>query len=504
MWVQFKKKWEIYLLGLIFSLNLCVSYAQTYDPPLRIELEVEPNKYPYHLRLMGKNGLVLISRNNPKDVGKWTISHYDTNFTILLKKDIPLGIPLVLSSARSDENNFYALLQSPSSSKENVANSYILSYNIKSKKIDVFSFYLPDKHSVSSIAYLGDIFLINTYTSKNDEHVYLFNKKTLALNELYTNRNFPIELQQFFQDTLTNSLWVVVKFFVSKQQTIFTLSQLDENGKIIFEKDIIADDKYYLNSCNICRMDSSSMILVGDYLLSDKNTFTTQNSNSGFFTILLTGNEIENITYNPYDAIDGLGESGKKKTDLYNNSYIATYNDSMLIYVSDFFTPEYVHEVYPDNRSISYGIWGGPSYSSTNAKLVGFKYYTAYLFIIDKTGKMAWYNAFNYNGLLFKSVSNVVKAYIDTENYNTLYYFGFDGKLYSLINNRSEIIQPLSIETVDLQSRFLSVGTNLLYQCSHWYDNNFIYYGYQRLVNKYMNARKNNKYVFYINKLVYE
>ena len=502
--MTFFGKWTIYFWGLFFCFNLCCSYAQTYDPPLRIELEVEPNKYPYHLRLMEKNGLVLIARNNPKNVGTWTISHYDTNFTILLKKDIALEVPLILSSVRSNGNDFYVLLQSPSSNKENVVNSYIISYNIVSKKIDVFSFYFPDKHTVSNIAYQGDVFLINSYTSKHDEHIHLFNKKTLALSELYTNRNFPLEYQQCFQDTLTNSLWVLVKFFVSKQQTIFTLTQLDTKGTIMFEKDIIVDEKYYLNSCNISRINSSSMLLIGDYGLNNKNTFTTQSNNSGFFTVLLTHNEIENISYTSYDAIDGLGESSKKRTDLYNNSYLAAGNDSMLIYVSDFFTPEYVQEVYPDNRTMGYGIWAGPNYSSSNAKLVGFKYHTAYLFIVDKSGKMIWYNAFNYNGLLFKSISNVVKAYIDTENYNTLYYFGFDGKLYSLINNRNEIIQALSIETIDLQSRFLSVGTNMLYQSAHWYDNYFIYYGYQKLNNKYANPRKNNKYVFYVNKLVYE
>ncbi|MDR0368919.1 MAG: hypothetical protein LBH82_07275 [Bacteroidales bacterium] len=492
------------LLGLLLSVSAGSAYAQTYDPPLRIELEVEAQKYPYNLRLTGKNGLVLIARNNAKDVGRWTISHYDTNFTLLLKKDIALDMPLVLSAARSDENNFYALLQSPASNRENVANTFIISYHILSKKIDVFSIYLPDKQTINNIAYLGDVFSINSYSAKKEEHVYLFNKKTLTLSELYVGKKFPTEFQQYFHDTLTNSLWVLVKSFVSKQQTMFTLTQLNTNGNIIFEKEIIPDDTYYLQSCNIIRMDSSSLMLTGDYGINSKETFTTQNNNSGFFTVLIINNEMENIRYIPYDTVDGLGESGKKKTDLYSNSYLAAYNDSMLIYVSDFFTPEYVHEVYPDSRFTSYGMWGSSAYSSTNAKLVGFKYHLAYLFIIDKSGKLAWYNVFNYNGLLFKSVNNVIKAHIDAENFNTLYYFSFDGKLYSLINNRNEIIQPLNIETIDLQSRFLHVESNLLFQSSHWYNNYFVYYGYQRLNNKYTTPRKSTKYVFYVNKLVYK
>ena len=56
------------LFCLIKAINLNVCHAQIYDPPLRLEMEVEENKFPYHLRLLGENGLVLISRTDAKDV----------------------------------------------------------------------------------------------------------------------------------------------------------------------------------------------------------------------------------------------------------------------------------------------------------------------------------------------------------------------------------------------------------------------------------------------------
>ena len=97
-----------------------------------------------------------------------------------------------------------------------------------------------------------------------------------------------------------------------------------------------------------------------------------------------------------------------------------------------------------------------------------------------------------------------MRVHIDEETYNTLYYFAFDGKLYSLINNKDKIIQPISIEKIESTSRFLSVSANITNHCEHWYDDSFVYYGYQHLFNRYSNSKsKKNKQVFYVSKLRY-
>lgn len=499
------------LLSLLFIFlmlwNVNVLYAQTYDPPQRIEIEVEPDKYPYHLRLLEENGLVLIARTDPRDIGKWTITHYDTNFNQLLKKDIRLEVHLVLSAVNSDKGHFYVILQTPSSVKVNVVNTYIIVYNVLSRKIDVFSFYHADKVPINNIVLFGDIFVFTTIDSKYEEHIYSFNTQTLVANKLYAHKTVPCEFQQACIDTTTNSLWLITKFFETKKRTIFTLTQLNEKGDIVHEKDIVMDENYYLNSCRMTRVDTNQFLLMGEYALNIKeNVFTTRNNNAGIFTIEMVNNEVQHIFYTEYGMLEGpFGMVNKKNvSDLYSSTYIAAQSDSIMIVVSDFYTPEYVHDVYPD-RTMSYGMWMNSSYLSTEAKLAGFKYHVAYFFIYNKSGKMLWYNTFNYNGLMLKNIKELMHAYIDTGTYNTLYYFAFEGKLYSLINNKNEIIQPINIENIDPSTRFLSVNANMLYQCEHWYGDCFIYYGYQRLYNRYMGnkSKKNSRYVFYANKLIY-
>jgi hypothetical protein len=485
------------------------SYAQTYDAPQRIEFEVEQGKYPYHLRLLGENGIVLLLKGGTKDDDNWTIIHYDTNFALLLKKDIHLDQPLIVSAINSDRENFYFLLQSPALGKVDVVNTYIVNYNILSKKIDVFSFYHPDKSMMNHIALLGDIVVFTTYNAKSEEHIYVFDSKNLTTKQLYTHKTVPCQFQHTYLDTATNSLWIVTKFFESKKQTLFTLTQLNPQGKELFEKDIMLDDNYYLNSCRMTRIDSNQLMLIGDYALNTKESiFTTRNNNTGIFVVSIVHNEIQQVSYQEYGNLEGhFGTVNKKNmSDLYSNTYITAQSDSIIIVASDFYTPEYVHEVYQDNRAMNYGIWVGSPYMSTEAKLVGFKYHTGCFFILNKTGKVLWYNTFNYNGLMLKTVKDLMNIYIDPESHHTLYYFGVEGRLYSLVNKRNEIIQPLSRENIDPASRFLSVNANLSSQCEHWYQAYFIYYGYQRLNNRYSAgaSKKNTRYVFYINKLAYK
>jgi hypothetical protein len=365
---------------------------------------------------------------------------------------------------------------------------------------------MSDKTIINSIAFFGDVFVYTTNNAKSEERIYLFNSKSLVTNRLYEHKTSPCEFQQAYLDTISNSLWLVTKFYESKKQTIITLTQLDSEGKIIQEKDIIVDENYYLNSCKMTRLDADQCMLLGEYAYNSKeNVFTTKNNNAGIFSVSIVNNEIQHIFYLEYGILEGpFSASRKNSPDLHSNTYIATQTDSMLIVVTEFYTPEYVHEVYPD-RTMGYGVWGVPTYLSSEAKLAGFRYHLVYFFIYDKSGKMQWYNTFNYNGMMLKNIKNLMHAYIENETNNTLYYFAFDGKLYSLINNKDEIIQPIKIEKIDPFSRFFSVSVNMTYNCEHWYDNCFVYYGYQRLYNRYSNSKsKKNKCVFYVNKLIYK
>jgi len=372
-----------------------------------------------------------------------------------------------------------------------------------SKKIDIFSFYHADRATINSVLFFGDVFVYTTYGGRAEERIYLFNTKSLVTNRLYEHKTSPCEFQEAYLDTIGNSLWLVTKFFESKRQTIITLTQLDTAGKVILEKDIIMDENYYLNTCKITRLDTNQYLLIGEYTYNFKeNTFTTRNNNAGIFSVSIVNNEIQQIFYLEYGTLEGPFNPGNRKnhSDLHSNTYIAAQTDSIVIVVTDFYKPEYVHEVYP----MGYGSWSSPTYLSSEAKLAGFRYHLAYFFIYDKSGKMQWYNTFNYNGLMLKNIKKLMRVHIDEETYNTLYFFAFDGKLYSLINNRDKIIQPVSIERIETSSRFLSVNANITYHCEHWYDDSFVYYGYQRLFNRYSNSKsKKNKHIFYINKLTY-
>jgi hypothetical protein len=417
-----------------------------------------------------------------------------------------LETPLFLSAINSDNEHFYAILQTYSN-KTNIANTYIIIYDVVSKKIDVFSFYLAEKTTINHIMYFEDVFIYTTFSGKSEERIYVFNTKTLATNRLYEHKTSPCEFQNGFLDTTTNSFWLITKFFESKKQNIISLMQLNVHGEIIQNKDIVVNENYYLNSCGMTRIDTQKYLLTGEYAcLSKENIFKTRNNNTGIFSVLMTDNEIEDVFYMEYGALEGpfIAEDKKNHLDWHSNTYIAAQTDSIVIVVTDFYKPEYEHNAYPD-RTMGYGVWSSPVYVSSETKIAGYRYHLAYFFIYDKSGKMQWYNTFNYNGLMLKNLKNIMRVYVEENTYNTVYYFAFDGNLYSLINNRDKIIQPVNMEKIEPSSQYFSVSANQTSQCEHWYNNCFIYYGYQKLYNRHANNNKSkkNKQVFYVNKLIY-
>lgn len=66
-------------------------------------------------------------------------------------------------------------------------------------------------------------------------------------------------------------------------------------------------------------------------------------------------------------------------------------------------------------------------------------------------------------------------------------------------NKTVESIAHTAIETLNPRDRVSNDENSII---EHWYNNYFIVYGYQQVKNNYVTSR-NNKYVFYINKMAY-
>jgi hypothetical protein len=427
--------------------------------------------------------------------------HYDTNFQLVKMRSVPFEEKTTVYAAASDEHFFYAVLQNDAVAKSNVANTYILRYDATTRKIDVFSFYHTEKEKILSIAHYGNIFVYSTYNAKSEEQIYIFNTQTLTLTPLYSDKTLLCEFQDTYLDTVSQSLWVISKFYETKKQTAIRLTQLDSNGAVLQEFSIASEGKYHINSCRIIHSDENgNLLLSGNYLDNEENKHATKNNNSGIFTIRVKNAQPDKMLLFDYTTLENWYVLNKKSLSYsYDMLYLVAQNDSVIVLASDFYAPEYQQDY-----AEPYAGMGFYAVTPVESKLLGFKYQTACMFTLDKEGKMLEYTPLNYSGLLLKSVRPLLSGYIDSETNDILYLFGFNNKIFSLIYNKTEVVQSIKTITIPSASRFENINTSERTQCRHWYGNNFICYAYQRISKKYgSNSRKNSKFVFGINKLDY-
>jgi len=491
---------KLFLLIACFGWTYLDVSAQNFDPPLRLEFDMEENKYPMNMELLGKNGLVLLFQKAAKEETKWTICHYDTNFQLLKTRAVPFEGKTTVCATASDENFFYAILQEEKNTKANLINTYILLYSAETKKIDVFSFYHAEKEKIMSIAYYGNIFVYHTYNSKSEENVYVFHRQSLTVADLYPEKTGSHEFQDMYRDSISQRLWLVSKFYEAKKQASVRLTQLDAEGNVLQEFVIESDGKYVINSCKIISSQDDKLLLVGNYLHNEGSKSSTRNNNNGIFTATVKDGHAEQMRFFDYTNLDNWYVINKRSlSNCYDILYFVAQNDSFLIMASDFYAPEYQHYSDP------YAVGGGLYPSTVNSKLIGFRYQTACMFTFDSEGNLLWYNPLNYSGLLLKSVRPLLSGYIDPETNNVLYLFGFNNKLFSLIYHQMEIVQSIKTITIQSSSRFETIDSGEKARYQHWYGSYFIGSAYQRTSKKYgSNSRRNSKYVFGVNKLVYE
>ena len=487
----------IYCSLFIVYCSLITVAAQDFDPPLRLEFDMAENK-SMNMELLGKNGLVLFFQKEEKENTKWNLCHYDTNFQLLRMRSVPFETKTNVCLTASNKCFFYAVLQSDANVKTNVTNTYILQYNAETKKTDVFSFYQAEKGKILSLAHYGNVFVYSIYNSKSEERIYLFNTQTLTQTLLYEEQS--CEFQDTYTDTFSRTLWLVSKWHEPKKQTSLHLTQLDSNGVVLQDFPLIPDSKYTLNSCKIIDLDDNKMLLSGNYLNNEEQRLATRNGNSGIFTTTLKNNQIESILFYEYNLLEYWTAVHKKSpANSYDISYFITQNDSCFILVSDFYSPEY--QQYYSNQYAGIGFYSTPIMES---KLVGYRYQTACFFTFNKEGELLWHNPFNYSDLLLKMVRPLFCGYIDNETSDVLCLFGYNNKIFSLIYNKTEIVQGIKAINISSSSRFENINSAEKSLCQSWYGSNFIHSAYQRTSKKYgSNSRKNSKYVFGVNRLGY-
>lgn len=477
------------LRGIVFfiacCLILCVNiHAQSYDPPFRIELESKTLYNSYFLDLAGEKGLILM-QNNHDDLS-WKLIHYDTLFQTVTAKDITFNKSLFLQTTFLSSSLYCAALQTSTKAKDQTFNSFFVSYDFASHKINVYAFKLLEDERIEKLAQTNNCIVFSTINDKSEEKNYLFDCE----HSTYTNFGDNFSICSFVYDTNRQCLWIDGIESISKNDNHLRIFSISNNGKI--EKDMIVylDSNYYLHESFIQLAPNNNLLVSGLY--SSKNR-KSKILNSGLYNFVIQNDTPQQARFLEFSDIELLTDQ-QRLANCHSHTFSVYQNDSIQIVATEFYEP-----IYEQDNNI--GFYYTNMYSGV--RLVGFKYIKSFISTISTNGDFKDYNVVVYPNLLLKEVRKLISGYVDEEN-NLLVLFADDGKIFSLIFNKETTTLPSFCDNIEPCSRLDIVNKDYSSTCRHWYGNYFLCYGFQQLTKRGANKRSGNHNIFYFSKLIYD
>lgn len=487
---------------ILYLINLYpLLYSQAYSPPLRLEIETPLGEFPFQIIPMHRNGVAIFYETGfvENKQMKWSIVLFDTNLQKTSTSDFLIEKEMNVEAFNADEENVYICLQN-SYRRKTLYNTVLVHYSLSDNKIKIFSFNLRDREEVQYLFLYKNCVLFSTYYNKREE-IFLFDLKTLTYKPLHENNSLTYSLQFFSIDSNTQSLWIG-SILNDKQQSKLILHQLNSNGLILYQKEIAFDEQYRVNSCKWMMNDSGKALIVGTYVNSNEiNTKNNDEFNTGIVSLTFSKEKMDTPIFYNFLYLTNESYMRSNKQDVSLNLHLLindiVHNDSLYVFVSEVFYPEYRQEY-----AAGYGMYGYASAPTT--VFAGYHYQIAYVMVFNQYGELLWNTQFQYKDLLVKSLRNILHAHIDEDN-NILLYYGLGDEVTTTILNDKNIVQSVEKIPMELHAPGEQIIQNYTAFCKHWYQDYFIYYGYQTILSPKSNKnQKRKRNVLFINKLVYK
>lgn len=273
-----------------------------------------------------------------------------------------------------------------------------------------------------------------------------------------------------------------------------------------------------INTAFVYRADAETDLIIGSYGRTSK-TRTIQGvesigvASTGFFSIVIKNNQEEKTNLFEFTDFENFFRYLRRPSDLrlrrtagrLERGRDFSMDHDILAHPIFPWKDQYIfiaEAYYPEYRTVTtmvYDYYGRP-YPSTYAIFEGFRYLTTFIAGFDKSGNLLWNNDLEFQDLLTQRLKRRVLAWEEQDGLVLAY--ANEGNLSTKLIDQNKTVESIAhtaIETLNPRDRVSNDENSII---EHWYNNYFIVYGYQQVKNNYVTSR-NNKYVFYINKMAY-
>ncbi len=505
-----------YKIGIFLLLSyLChVSLGQvSYENRLEIELKDEYENEKVHE--FAEKGF-LISAVNSKSKGKedeWKFESFDTDLKAIDEKHLFINDDLRLDETVSTQVRLHALF------KDKKGNYELLSIDAGGLAHERVSGSFMKKAYVRDMAVLGDYAFFNA-SIKGTPYLFSINWKTgeqkLIPISVLNVKPKKLKILGFQYIEESSEMLLFVNYEAVKNETDLYMVKLNPNGEKDAEYNLSKEIDQNLVSATASYLSTNNFVITGTY--SSKST----SSSEGIYFAQVYKDEIGFINFYNYldleNFLNYLPEKRQKKLENkkerkekrgkeYTRNYLMVSHEILnlkdgFIQLGEAYYKTYRTETYTTTQVVN-----GVTQTRTETRQVfdGYQYTHAILAKFNINGELVWDQTFEmwptykpFTVKRFISVSDVTENSINMVylSRNRIHSKAFDYNGEVLLDRESEVLET---EFSGDELKGMAI-TNIDY----WYDNYFIAFGTQKIINKGDKEVDRKRKVFFVSKIKYE
>ncbi|MBW6491538.1 MAG: hypothetical protein K0B15_10140 [Lentimicrobium sp.] len=513
------KKFLFLLFVVLFSSFIQNLSAQD-NRPVRMEIPVKDDSEIYKVVPCDVYGIMIIYLSADNDeTGNmiWIAALLDKDFKETYRMSVPLPKGFSLQDALYSNNHLILFFHSPKGAAED--NFRIVDVDVTAGIYHLVAYTVPERSGMAYFS-IGNEFALAGINTRSEESIilaYHFGRKQFTV----INPGIPgsVVIVSINIDKSSGIISTVIRTSGSARKRDYFLVRADVNGNLLTNLQLSKfDDNRMINTAFSYRVDGNTDMILGSYGKANQTRTiegaeTIGVASTGFFSILIKDNQEVNSNFYEFTAFENFFRYLRRPSELNSRRSVSrlergkdfSSNHDLMAHEVFQWNGQFVfmaEAYYPEYRTVTtmvYDYYGRP-YPSSYSVFEGYRYLTTFIAGFDYSGNLLWNNDLELRNILSQSLKRRVIAWPDPEGLVLAY--ASDGKVVSKLINGSTTIENVSqsdIEPLNPRDRIFDDTNSSI---EYWYNNYFIVYGYQNIRNSYVSSR-NNKNVFYINKIAY-
>ncbi len=490
------------------------------NKPVRIEIPVKEDADIYKVVPCGENGVTITYLSADTDDNNnllWVTAMLDADLKEVWRRTFALPRGFSHEETLYSNNHLISFFHYPRGSGE--GNFRVLDINVSDGSMVEITYTIPEKAGMAYFS-IGGQFAVAGINIKNDESIMLvYQFGSRQVSQISPGVAGTAVIESISIDQPSGIISAIIRTPGSAKKRAYYLVKSYSSGQVISTLQLNKfDDNRMINTAFVYRADAETDLIIGSYGRTSK-TRTIQGvesigvASTGFFSIVIKNNQEEKTNLFEFTDFENFFRYLRRPSDLrlrrtagrLERGRDFSMDHDILSHPIFPWKDQYIfiaEAYYPEYRTVTtmvYDYYGRP-YPSTYAIFEGFRYLTTFIAGFDKSGNLLWNNDLEFQDLLTQRLKRRVLAWEEQDGLVLAY--ANEGNLSTKLIDQNKTVESIAhtaIETLNPRDRVSNDENSII---EHWYNNYFIVYGYQQVKNNYVTSR-NNKYVFYINKMAY-